>query len=331
MGALLLAVSARASAFRRALRARDVRIGAIWRATPHVAILAEKRDGDSCRARLLKSTANADAPHDYEIMVETLMHPLRHITDQDIVRNIGQSIVTVIAGKNEVIASKEQAIVQAEKASEKVIAAKEQAIVQAEKASEKVIAAKDEVIAAKNTLLAQAQREMELGVSSKTSQLALYKEQFEPRIMVDTLWAALTSAKLHKEEDEKQARKWRTLLRDVLHEGKLTAAAKADLNDLDGAAEELTVISDLGSLPNRLASPHHSGATDVGGTGWRIGTSPSPHLATALVLSANVRTLQANGVESLRGDVIYLDRQFKESHRFDMGALRWVKGRANAP
>ncbi|KAG8465411.1 hypothetical protein KFE25_002718 [Diacronema lutheri] len=294
MGALLLAVLARASAFRRALRARDVRIGAIWRATPRAAILAQKGDGDSCRAPLgtrpLKSTANADAPHDYEILVETLMYPLRHITDQDIVRNIGQSIVTVIAAK-------EQAIVQAEKASEKVIAAKEQAIVLA-----------TEVIAAKNTLLAQAQREMELSVSSKTSQLALYKAQFEPRIMVDTLWAALTSAKLHKEEDEKQARKWRTLLRDVLHEGKLTEAAKADLNDLGGAAEELTVINDLGSLPNRLASPHQSGATDVGGTGWRIGTSPSPHLATALVLSANVRTLQANGVESLRGDVIYLDR-----------------------
>jgi len=313
---MLLAIAQVASAFRRAPWARDVRTGAIWRATLHVAILAQKCDGDSCRAPLgtrpLKSTANADAPHDYEILVETLMYPLRHITDQDIVRNIGQSIVTVIAAK-------EQAIVQAEKASEKVIAAKEQAIVLA-----------TEVIAAKNTLLAQAQREMELGVSSKTSQLALYKAQFEPRIMVDTLWAALTSAKLHKEEDEKQARKWRTLLRDVLHEGKLTAAAKADLDDLDGAAEELTVISDLGSLPNRLASPHQSGATDVGGTGWRIGTSPSPHLATALVLSANVRTLQANGVESLRGDVIYLDRQFKESHRFDMGALRWVKGRANA-
>ncbi|KAG8465422.1 hypothetical protein KFE25_002729 [Diacronema lutheri] len=310
---MLLAIAQVASAFRRAPWARDVRTGAIWRATLHVAILAQKCDGDSCRAPLgtrpLKSTANA---HGAEILVETLMYPLRHITDQDIVRKIGQSIVTVIA-------SKEQTIVLAKKALENSIADKKQAI-----------AGKDEVIAAKNTLLAQAQREMELGVSSKTSQLALYKAQFEPCIMVDTLWAALTSAKLHKEEDEKQARKWRTLLRDVLHEGKLTAAAKADLDDLDGAAEELTVISDLGSLPNRLASPHHSGATDVGGTGWRIGTSPSPHLATALVLSANVRTLQANGVESLRGDVIYLDRQFKESHRFDMGALRWVKGRANA-
>ncbi|KAG8465412.1 hypothetical protein KFE25_002719 [Diacronema lutheri] len=324
-------------------------MAAARQATPHVAILAQKRDGDSCRAprgtRLLKSTANADAPHDYEILVETLMYPLRHITDQDIVRNIGQSIVTVIAGKEQTIvlatetlensiADKKQAIA----GKDEVIAAKEQALVLAKKALENSIAdkkqaidGKDEVIAAKITILAKTQREMELGVSSKTSQLALYKAQFEPRIMVDTLWAALTSAKLHKEDDEKQARKWRTLLRDVLHEGKLTEAAKADLNDLGGAAEELTVINDLGSLPNRLASPHQSGATDVGGTGWRIGTSPSPHLATALVLSANVRTLQANGVESLRGDVIYLDRQFKESHRFDMGALRWVKGRASAP
>ena len=256
-------------------------------------------------------------PRNCKIVVEALMDPLRCVAGEDVVRPIRQGIVDIIASMEQLIASKEQ-----------LIASKEQLIV----AKEQLIVAKEQLLVGKDNYSATIERVMEHVYISKTSQLALHTAQFEPSIMVDTLWAALWPLEPLGKDDDRNKRKWGTLIRDVLNEGKLTAAAKADLDDLGGAAEEPTVINDLGSLSRLLSLPYYFGFTIVlKGTGWRIGTSPSPHLATALVLSANMRTLRKKGIESLRGDVIYLDRGCNETHRFDMRTLRWAKTRAKDP
>ena len=261
----------------------------------------------------------AVAPHagtpNYQILIEGLIDPLAKVAGDDVASGLRRSILAVI---DMIITAKDAAIAQTITAKDETIAAKDEAIAQ----SAIIIAAKEQVVAAKEELITSARVETERTISDKTAQLATYKAQFEPRILLDTLWAALVSSGLLTEEEKKPKSKWSTLIRDVMRDGELTAAAMTDLRDLGALPEKLTVISDLGSLSNRLSSAHHSGATDMGGTGWRVGTSPSPHLAAALVLSANMRTLR--NFDSLSGDIIFLDRQCNESHRFDVGSLRWT-------
>jgi hypothetical protein len=141
--------------------------------------------------------------------------------------------------------------------------------------------------------------------------------------MIDILYGGLESAPAL---DGKLPGKWQLLLRDVLRDGKLTEAAVADLEDLDGSKDLPTVVSDLGSLSNRLSSTHHKGAADFEGTGWRLGVSSSPGLATALVVAAVARIQRKHGIDlTLSGPVIYLDQQAKGHREFDVVSLRWVR------
>ena len=163
-------------------------------------------------------------------------------------------------------------------------------------------------------------------ISSKTKELAAYKAQFEPRIMLDIIYDAVS--------DEfgggVRKGKWETLLEGVIatdSNGKavLTPAAMQDLIDLNAKKELATVIGDLEvkGLPSRLSSAHHKGATDLTGEGWRLGVQTSPSLAVALILLANLRKLSRCGVFPLHGRVVVLDARRVESHELDYANLRW--------
>ena len=175
----------------------------------------------------------------------------------------------------------------------------------------------------KSVALAEKMHVMELG--SKASQLASYRAQLEPRIMIDVIYDAMLG---FPELCKPGKKKWEVLLTDVVENNKLTGDAARVLADLDGTAEAITVLSDLGSLSNRLSSVHHKGALLLDGTGWRLGTQPSPYLAAAVVIVMNLRKLMKHGVLPFgRDEVLYLDRNFKESHKLliDSNMWSWVR------
>ena len=182
----------------------------------------------------------------------------------------------------------------------------------------RTIAGKAETLADKETIYSAH-------ISLKIKELAAYKAQFEPRIMLDIVYDAIPDElKLHKG-------KWETLLEGVTttdRKGKvaLTPAAMQDLIDLDAEKELATVLGDLEAkgLPSRLSSArHHQGATDLTGEGWRLGVQPSPSLAVALILPANLRKAATRGVCPLHGRVVFLDKRCDESHTLDYAKLRW--------
>jgi hypothetical protein len=257
-----------------------------------------------------------------EYLIETKVSAL---ADKDKV------LAVVLADKDKVLADKDKVLADKDKVLAVVLADKDKVLADKDKVLAVMLADKDKALADKDKALADKDKMLELVVdnntlmiNAKAIQLASFKAQYEPRIMLDILRTGLESAQLL---DGAQSRaKWQVLVRDVLHNGKLTKAAEADLKDLDGLKDLPTVVSDLGSLANRLSSAHHKGATDFGGTGWRLGVSPSPGLATALVLAAVVRTLHKHGIDSmLTGRIIYLNPQCKDFCEFDKGSLRWVR------
>jgi len=218
-----------------------------------------------------------------------------------------------VAGKNEVIAVSKQRLADMEKALADRLADKEKALAGKEKALADRLVDKDELI----ELIKVAHA---LLINDKMSQLAAFRAQYDPRIMLDILYAGLEPA-----VKGKSGGKWQLLLRDVLRDGKLTDAAVDDLKDLAGLNDLSTVVSDLKSLSNRLSSAHHKGAADFEGTGWRLGVSSSPGLATALVVAALARIQRTHGIDlTLSGPVIYLNEQAKRHREFDVATLRWV-------
>ena len=283
-------------------------------------------------------------PPDYLGTLELVFAPLAPLVEVPMLRTIRQAVEYLIETKVSALAEKVSALAEKDKVlafalaekdkmlaeKDKVLAEKDKVLAFALAENDKVLAEKVSALAEKDKMLAEKDKLLEvvedrntLMINAKAIALASFKAQYEPRIMLDILWTGLESAQLF---DRAQSRaKWQMLVRDVLHEGKLTEAAEADLKDLDGLNELPTVIYDLGSLANRLCSAHHKGATDFGGTGWRLGVSPSPGLATALVLAAVARTLRKEGIDSmLAGRIIYLNPQCEDFREFDKGSLRWV-------
>jgi hypothetical protein len=235
------------------------------------------------------------------------------------IKSKDEMIKKALEGKDETIKGKDETI----KGKDETIKSKDEMIKKALEGKDETIKSKDDAIKSKDEMIATLKEYRMHVINEKTSQLAIFKAQYEPRIMIDILYSALDSSPAF---DGKQRNKWRTLLDDVLCNGKLTASATADLADLDGSKDLQTVLADLPSLSNRLSSTHHKGAADFEGAGWRLGVSPSPGLATALVIAAVARKQRKQQVDfTLRGPVIYLDQRAKKHREFDVASLRWVR------
>ena len=150
--------------------------------------------------------------------------------------------------------------------------------------------------------------------------------------MVDILYDAIMSSNAFA-DDLKKGKKWETLLDGVIttdakNNSILTPAAMRDLADLNATKELATVVRDLDakSIANCLAMAHHKGASDVTGTGWRLGVQASPSLAVALILIANLRKLDERNMYSpLNGRVAFLNLRADVSHELDFDSLRWVQ------
>ena len=229
-----------------------------------------------------------------------------------------------VADKDGVIASSKRRLADKEKALADWVADKEKALADRLADKEKALAGKEKALADrlvdKDELIELIKVAHALLINDKMSQLAAFRAQYDPRIMLDILYAGLEPA-----VKGKSGGKWQLLLRDVLRDGKLTDAAVDDLKDLAGLNDLSTVVSDLKSLSNRLSSAHHKGAADFEGTGWRLGVSSSPGLATALVVAALARIRHNHGMHfTLSRPVIYLNEQAKRHREFDLATLRWV-------
>jgi hypothetical protein len=189
----------------------------------------------------------------------------------------------------------------------------------------------DEALAAKDEELEAKERAWSMLIGLKTKELASFKAQFEPRIMIDIIYDAIKASGAF--EDDPKKGKWDKLLDGVITSDDqnnpiLTPAAMRDLADLGATMELATVIRDLvaKSISNRLSSSHHKGASDLAGTGWRLGVQPSPSLAAALVDIANLRKLDEREIDlPLEGRVAFLDLRTDVSHELDFDSIRWVK------
>jgi hypothetical protein len=198
-------------------------------------------------------------------------------------------------------------------------------------ANDKALAASDVALAVKDQLLVANEVVSSTLIMLKTKELASFKAQFEPRIMLDIIYDAIKSSGAFA--DGRTKGKWGTLLDGVVttddkNNPILTPAAMRDLADLNATMELPTVVRDLdvNSISNRLSSAHHKGASDCAGTGWRLGGQSSPSLATALIVSVNLRKLGKREIDlPLKGRVAFLDSRTDVSHELDFDILRWTK------
>jgi hypothetical protein len=237
-----------------------------------------------------------------------------------------------LAGKQEALAGKQEALAGKQEALELALAGKQEALAGKQEAlagKQEALAGNAKVLAAKLEAHAANERVSLILIYQKTAELASFKAQFEPRIMIDIIYDAIQFSGAFKDDLKKG--KWGTLLDGVLtsddkHNSILSPAAMRDLADLDATMELATVIRDLESISNRLASAHHKGASDLTGTGWRLGVQVSPSLAAALIVIKNLRMLDKREIYSpLKGRVAFLDPRTDVSHELDFDSLRWAK------
>ena len=216
---------------------------------------------------------------------------------------------------------------EAQVANEKLLASNEKVLELALAAKQEAQADKKEALAAKQETMAANDRASSMLIMMKTAELASFKAQFEPRIMIDIIYDAIMSSNAFADDLKKG--KWGILLDGVLttdakNNSILTPAAMRDLADLDAKKELATVICDLQSISNRLALAHHKGASDLSGMGWRLGVQPSPSLAAALIVIKNLRMLDERQIYlPLKEPVAFLNLRADVSHELNFDGLCW--------
>lgn len=264
---------------------------------------------------------------------------LRELVDQlepigDVVPAVLQAAKQIVSQLSTVLMRQELMLTANEKllaAHDETLAAKDQTLAANGKTLELALAANEKVLAANEKAHAATEWVSSKLVDEKTAELASFKAQFEPRIMIDILYDAFA-------DDLKKGKKWETLLDGVIttdakNNSILTPAAMRDLADLNATMELATVVRDLDakSISSCLASAHHKGASDVTGTGWRLGVQVSPSLAVALILIANLRKLDERNIYSpLNGRVAFLNVRADVSHELDVDSLRWVQSASSS-
>ena len=219
-----------------------------------------------------------------------------------------------------------------------LLADKDARLASMRKHTDAMLASKDARLADKDALLADRDENFSSRIKRKCLELAPFKSQYEPGVMLDIIAEERYYMNLVWRKGAYD--KWGMLLEDVIttEGGKavLTPAAMADLNDLDSEEELATVIGDLDvkRLSRLVSSPHNYGlGVEYAGTGWRLGVQPSPSLAVALIITANMRKLFRTsrymypfpfGGFHRCDRVAYLDERRSESHTLDFGInIRW--------
>jgi hypothetical protein len=239
-----------------------------------------------------------------------------------------------LAGKQEALAGKQEALAgkqEAQVANEKLLASNEKVLELALAAMQEAQADKKEALARKQETMAANDRASSMLIMMKTAELASFKAQFEPRIMIDIIYDAIMSSNAFADDLKKG--KWGILLDGVLttdakSNSILTPAAMRDLADLDAKKELATVICDLQSISNRLALAHHTGASDLSGVGWRLGVQPSPSLAAALIVIKNLRMLDERQIYlPLKEPVAFLNLRADVSHELNFDGLCWRRAK----
>jgi len=250
---------------------------------------------------------------------------------QDLMLEANEKLLELaLAGKQEALAGKQEALA----ANEKVLAANEKVLELALAGRQEALAGRQEALADKHEALAGKQETMDakdrasaMLIMMKTAELASFKAQFEPRIMIDIIYDAIMSSNAFTDDLKKG--KWGILLDGVLttddkNNSILTPAAMRDLADLDATKELATVVCDLKSISNRLASAHHKGASDLSGMGWRLGVQLSPSLAAALIVIKNLRMLDERQIYlPLKEPVAFLNLRADVSHELNFDRLCW--------
>jgi hypothetical protein len=235
-----------------------------------------------------------------------------------------------LAGKQEALAANEKVLAANEKVLELALAGRQEALAGRQEAladKHEALAGKHEALAGKQETMDAKDRASSMLIMMKTAELASFKAQFEPRIMIDIIYDAIMSSNAFTDDLKKG--KWGILLDGVLttddkNNSILTPAAMRDLADLDATKELATVVCDLKSISNRLASAHHKGASDLSGMGWRLGVQLSPSLAAALIVIKNLRMLDERQIYlPLKEPVAFLNLRADVSHELNFDRLCW--------